>query len=106
MPIEDFADMLKADITIEPFSSADGYGAPTYGTAVSYKGRVSERRRWMRRADGTEVVAMGEVWLKSNVQVGIRDRVTLPDGRTPVILDIARPQDETGAYHHTKIVFG
>lgn len=106
MAIDDFADLMNATVTVEPFSSRGDYGDPTYGTAVSYSARVSYRQVRVRSRDGTESVARGAVWLRSSVAVDERDRLTLPDGSAPPILAVDRPGDADGSPHHTKVFFG
>ena len=35
-----FAPLMRQRVTIEPFSSYDGYGNASYGSAISYVGAV------------------------------------------------------------------
>lgn len=105
MSISDFADMMPHTITLEEFAQRDAYGKPSYGSAVNYSARVSYKSKFIRRADGSEVLAQGEVWILGTPTVTVEDRITLPDGNTPVILMTELLSDELGS-HHSKVIFG
>ena len=105
MSVTDFADLMTSDVTVESLSSRDEYLQPTYGTAVSFKARVSFKERWIRRSDGSTVHSRGEVWLLGTPDIDPEDRITLPGGDQPPILEVMRPSDE-GGIHHTKVIFG
>ena len=110
MPISDFADMMKSTVTVAPLTGRARDGAPTYGTAVSYKARISYKNRTIRRANEQEVLSRGEVWTNGTTAIDVEDQLTLPAGSpgslTPPILDVQMPRDEDGNIHHTKIIFG
>ena len=110
MPIEEFEDMLSSTVTIAPLTSHDRYGAATYGTAVSYKARISYQQHWIRRRDEQPIQSRGEVWTNGVTAINTDAKLTLPAGSpgnlTPPILDVQQPTDENGNIHHTKIIFG
>ena len=100
--------MMPHTVTVEPHSGRDQYDAPSYGTAQTIaNSRVVYRRRWIRRADGTEVMSRGVVWLGAipSPVIDPEVRITLPDGSTPPVLDVEELPDEDGA-HHIKVTFG
>lgn len=105
MPISDWSDLLNDTVTVEPYTGRDVYGKPTYGTAVSFAARVVYAARGVITQRGETIRGTGEVWLSTTYVVAQQDRVTLPDGTSPAILDVARYPDEAGA-HHVKLVFG
>jgi hypothetical protein len=106
MPVSDFADLLQSTITHEPFSSRDQYGVVTYGTAVSYKARVSYTNKRVRsRVTGDDVISTAQAWINGNPTLNVDDRITLPDGSQPIIVSWDQPFDETGSAHHVKIYF-
>jgi len=106
MPISDFEDLMNDTITLEPFSSRDSYGKPIYGTAVTVENcRVTYKSFFMRRDDGSEIIAKGIVWLGEYRRVSVEDKITLPDGSTFSILMSDSFSDDEGP-HHTKVIFG
>lgn len=106
MPIADWSDMMPHQITLAAVSSRDQYGKPTYGTAATYSARVNYKQtRIVNRTNGQDAIATGIVWISGTPTITIDDRITLPDGSTPVILNWETLADEDGA-HHTKVFFG
>ncbi len=101
----DWKDMMPATITHAEFSARSAYGAPQFGTPVSYRARVVYKPRLVRGADGAEVISPVTVWLAEYVNVGAQDQITLPDGTTPTVIAVEKVPDEVGA-HHTRIALG
>lgn len=104
----DLADLMPHTVTIAPRSSQDEYGAPTYGTAVSYSARVVEKATRYVDVEGRENVASTVVWGRGHASTGIPNvgpeaRLTLPDGSTPAIVSFEVYPDD-GGDHHFKIV--
>ena len=108
MPISEWEDLMPATVTYEAVQTRNDYGKPTvYSTAVTYKARVSYKlRRVISRVNNQDAVSNTQLWVNA-VITGLSpdDRITLPDGSTPRILNWDTPQDEDGD-HHTKIYFG
>ena len=101
-----FEDLLRSTITVEPRTGQDGYGMPTYGTAVTVAARIVYRPKMVRSTEGKEVVSGVTAWVTSQlVTVAATDRITLPDATTPRILSVERVPDEAGTVY-TKIYFG
>ncbi|MBW2561268.1 MAG: hypothetical protein JRE40_10505 [Deltaproteobacteria bacterium] len=101
MPLEQgFLEWFNQTVTIEPFTGVNVNGEPQYGAAVQYSAFVQRRTRLVRDRAGQEVVSTAQVYLDGSVDVGIQDRITLPDGSQPVILSIEVLPDETGSTHH------
>lgn len=103
--VSDWSDMFPQTVEHAELVSRDDYGAPSYGTPASYSARVVYQPTRTTNSDGQEVYGKGTVWLLGTPDVDPEDRLVLPDGRTPEILSVTRPSDESGI-HHTKVVFG
>ena len=108
MTIEsDYLELMPDTITITPSSATDMYGKRTYGgTPTTTRGRTSNKQELLRDAAGREIVTTGRFYCYGNPTVSIGDRLTLPDGSTPIILSIDTNVDETGASHHTVLHYG
>jgi len=108
MPISDWLDLMCSTVTYEAVASRDDYGKPiTYSAPVSYRAFVSNKRsRVVSRVSGTDVMSNGHVILNGIISsISPDDRLTLPDGSTPVLLNWGTANDENGP-HHTRIYFG
>lgn len=100
--IADMADFLPHTITIEPYSGQDKYGDPSFGSPVSYKGRVELKNRMVRDNVGQERVSRGKIFLNTQTIPSAKDRITLPSGYEPTnpeILAIHPKENETGIDH-------
>lgn len=100
--IDDLEDFLPHSISIEPYSSQDEYGEPSYGVAVTYRGRVEIKNMMVRDDFGKERVASGRIFLNTTSIPTTKDRVTLPSGydpATPEILAVMPQENETGIDH-------
>lgn len=98
---------MRQAVSIAPFSAADAYGQPSYGSAASYRARVVGRVRFVRDAQGQEVVSTHTVYLASNPGVTVKDQLTLSTGdagstentvRKPAILSVGTFPDERGRF--------
>lgn len=86
-------------VTISPFSSMNSYGLPSYGTAVSHTCLLVKMPRMVRTVTGQERVSTAQIYLTSAPGTSVKDKVTLPDGTTPVILQVDTfPSDTETAY--------
>lgn len=94
--------LLNQEVTIEPFSSNDGYGKPTYGTAVDYKARVElkEKRRMM--PNGEIVVTNGVVILSKDATVDTDDRLTY-DSTKYRVFSVNKAVGGSGRLHHQTV---
>lgn len=63
------------------------------GTPVPYRARVEVMLHKVRNTAGEEVVADGTVYLMETPDVALGDLLILPDGSTPLVLAIDRPED-------------
>ena len=90
--------LCPSTITVEPFASADSYSKPTTGTAVQYACLIAKQPKMVRTATGQERVSTSQIYLTSAPGVTVKDKVTLPDATTPVILHVDTYQDTAGDY--------
>lgn len=97
--IRAFRSLMRQTVTIAPWSSQNAYGEPAFGTAVTYPARVVARTRMVRDTQGREVVSTATVYLGAAPTLSVKDRLTLPNGETPVIAAIGDYPDERGPHH-------
>jgi hypothetical protein len=107
MPIADWLDMMPHTISYAAVVTRDNYGKPaTYSAATNYRARVNYRAiRTANQFSGQDEIAAGEVWIAATFTPEQDDKITLPDGTTPPIVDWSLISDENGP-HHLKILFG
>ena len=100
--------MMSSTASVAPRSGMDGYGKPTYGTAVSYKAHLSRKRRLVRGANGQEVVSDQALYLATGDNIQPTGKVTLSTadiGSTeaaqisPPIVAVERRFDQYGPHH-------
>ena len=97
--------MMPQTVTVEPRTALDSYGESTYGTATTYKCRVSGKLKMVREREGQERVCSHTVYLGADVEMTPADRVTLStdyEPRQPPILAVERVIDSNG-HHHTVV---
>lgn len=98
----DFLTLAPQTVTLEPLSTHDLYGAPSFGTSVSYSALVMQESKLVRAADGREVVSGTQVYIpSSSAAVGEQDRLTLPDGTQPEIIRVSVYSDDDGQHNIT-----
>jgi hypothetical protein len=103
----EFLDLMTDTVTVNTFSTWDAYGKPSHSTASSsYSARVVKIHKLVRTPDGTEKLATTLAWIASTGFISPNDKITLPDGTSPVILTADAYPDEDGRFHHIKILFG
>ena len=100
--------LMNQTVTVAPRTGVDGFGRPTYGTAVSYKARLVGKRRQVINAAGQQVVSDQTAYLYGAPAVDPQSKVTLSTGDVgstsalainPPILAVGRFPDETGWHH-------
>lgn len=106
--LADLADLFVNTVTIEPLSSRDAAGKPTYGTAQSYSARIVIKGQALRTLDGTVILGRGLVDILTTGAIGTQDRLTLPAAfvpRQPPILAARLVYGESQALY-TQILIG
>lgn len=102
---QDFKALMPATITRAAYSSQDAYGKVTHGAGTNFSARVLRKQEKVLDRDGNEKVANTVVWIYGSPAWDVRDKITLPDGTTPPILQIAVIPDE-GGDHHSRLWLG
>jgi len=92
----DLLALMPHSVSVAHRASQDKYGAITYGSGTTWRARIQSKITLVRNSQGLEAVSRTQAYLAGVAHVGIRDRVTLPDGTAPVILAIATFPDEKG----------
>lgn len=97
---------VVVSVTHEAFISFSGDSVATYGAAVTRRGVVERKGVVVRWRIGLEIVEGDILTLLGNVTVGQNDRITLPDGTQPPIMEVRGLRLVTGGVYYTQIVFG
>lgn len=102
-----FLEMMPDTITFNAGSAIDKYGKRTYGgTETTASGRVIYETRLMKNLEGQDIVSTGRVVLYGAYpSLTLADKITLPNGTSPVIVSLETKKD-TGGNHHTVVHFG
>ena len=97
----EFLSLSTQTITVEPLSTHDGYGAPSYSTTAStFTAYIEPGTKVVVTDRGVEEVASATVFVfSSSGSIGPQDRVTLPDGRQPRLLRVDTLNDDEGQHH-------
>jgi hypothetical protein len=96
--------LLTEKVTIEHYLWMDEYTEfPQYQAPSSLDARVIARPRMLRVATGEQVISSTTVIVDGDPKIGLMDRITLPDGMQPNILQVHKAQDDHGVVHHTRI---
>lgn len=105
MTIEaDFLELMTQTVTREAFSSYDAYAQASYAAGTSVTCRVVHKPRMVRNAEGKEVLSNAQIWCYGAPGFSVKDRITLPDGTQPVILQVGKFPDENGNHHEVVYV--
>lgn len=105
MPIADWLSLMPFTVVYEAAGTRNEFGkVTTYAAPVSYRARVTYKHmRVASRATGQDVIASVQIWIAGIITaLNVDDRITLPDGSTPLILSWDLATDETGN-HHVKV---
>lgn len=105
--VEEFWDMMPDTIVWERWLSRDAWGNPEYAAAEQIPHcRVQAEFENIRSPEGEEVLHASTVYVGSfttlagnPVAIGINDRITLPDGGKPKVLNVNTESDESGPHH-------
>lgn len=83
----------------------DVYGAPVYATPVVLAARVDWKVRRITNHAGEERISRAQVFFNGDVTLGVRDKMTLPDGTSPPIQVLSPVTEEVGALDHWEVWF-
>jgi hypothetical protein len=103
---KDFLEMMLETVVVYSQSSVNKYGNQSYSASgTSYRCRFVYDSRMVRDSEGREVLESGRAILYGVATASVRDKISLPDGRTPLITTVSTIKDENGN-HHSVIGFG
>jgi hypothetical protein len=94
-----FADMMTQTIVWEQRTGTDEYGQGVFGAGQNLTCRIVSKERGVRTVDGGEAVSTTTIYVLGDYGITSVDRVTLPDGSQPVIVDVKSYPDENGPHH-------
>lgn len=99
---------LQATVQHAAFTGAnDRYGKPVLATAVPRQAVVDLSEKPVRTMEGHERLSTARLTFPRPVAVDIRDRFTLPDGRSAPVLTLNGVADpSTGARYATEVALG
>ena len=107
----EFEDLMTQEVGRRPYSGQNEYGEPSYGATQMVKCRIVQKPTIIRTGGGgeisaseREVVSNATIYCAGVIGWAMRDGVVLPNGDTPVILDIRRYPDEDGDHHEVVLV--
>lgn len=102
----EFDELLSQEVTRVAYTGQDGYGQPAFGAATKIRCRIVYKPVILRGRGGgeatgviREVVASATVYCSGVVGWNLRDKITLPDGSQPPILEVRNYPDEDGSHH-------
>ena len=75
--VRSFAPLMTQRVRIAQFTGYDSYGAPAFGSDVTYQCAVVGEMKLVRNAQGQEVPSQHSVYIMSNLALQPADRVTL-----------------------------
>lgn len=102
-----FAELMPFVIKVFKRASVDQYGRPAFASSpVLYKGRPMESESLSRTVEGDDVVIAGKVVIFGLADVTTDDKIELPDGSQPVIIDVDVTDDPIMNLDHTSIKIG
>jgi hypothetical protein len=96
---------MTVNFTHAPHTGFDANGTPAFGTGTTVKGVWDARQRLVRLPDGREVVSRGTAIVPATPAISVQDRLTLPDGSTPVLLEV-RPYQGASTRYFQEVIFG
>jgi hypothetical protein len=103
-----FLEMMPDTITFNATTATDKYGKKTFGGAnVSVRCRLVDDTVLVKNAEGQDIVSAGRAYLAGDYSsLTLGHKITLPDGKTPVIVKIDSKNDTSITTHHTVVHYG
>ncbi len=103
-----FLKMMPDTVQRAAWTGQDKNGQPTFAAAVDIRARVVRKPTVVRRSGSfdveREVISSATVWCAGEIGWDAKDQITLPDGSTPVILDVRKYPDGDGIHHEMVLV--
>ena len=103
-----FLEMMPDTVIFNATLSSDKYGKKTFsGTNTSVRCRLIDDTVLVKSAEGKDIVSVGRAILAGNYDtLTVGHKLTLPDGKTPVIVKIDSKNDTSATTHHTVVYYG
>lgn len=88
-------------VKIEAATGINDYGALSYSTApTTHAAYIQAGNQLVVGPDGREVVSRAKVYvLSTSASIGVQDRITMPGGDIPRILNVGVLNDVDGQHH-------
>lgn len=104
----DFLDMMNSVVTIQAYvANSDPYNLnETLGPSYPAQAYVAYKNHYVRGSQGELVAARGTIYIATSNMITVGDKITLPDGTAPIILNVGALTDETGAVVVMQVDFG
>jgi hypothetical protein len=96
--------LLTDTIEHHAYLGQDSYGAPLYAPLVRRLCRLEAMVRRVVDAQGQERVSRSRCFFDGDVTLTLRDKLLLPDGTSPPILQLASVKDVDGSVDHWELV--
>lgn len=95
---------MKLNVTLEKYLGMDGTGESTYSAPITVRGFLQGEVTLVRTPTGEEVVSQQTLFLdETRATLGIKDRITLPSGQKPAIINISVLYDDRGRIDHLEV---
>lgn len=88
---------LQVIVVLEVWLSQGGTGEPVYCPPVEYTALLERKQELITAPDGLAVVSAHKVTFIQPVAVKPADRITLPDGSQPLIINVEGLEDPAHA---------
>lgn len=101
-PIEQaLLDLMLDEITIEQRTGVTSYNDFTFGTPITgVRCQIVRSNKRTLDSTGREVTSEVQIILgRPDIHVTLEDRITLPDGSQPAIINIQAAKDDVGDYY-------
>jgi hypothetical protein len=95
----------REQIQRAPYTGVDSYGQRVYGASIPFRARIDHTTKLTRDAQGEQRVSVTQVYLATTEVIHVLDRITLPDGSTPLLLRVERLADHKGVLWCTVLYF-
>lgn len=103
--LKDVTSTLQIEISHEVFDGDDANGNRTYKSATKYKVIIEHRQRFVTAPDRTQQLSKSAIQFLQPVTVKTEDRITLPGGDIPQILDVQGVLNPDGTPYATLVLF-
>lgn len=103
-----FLEMMPDTVVFNATTATDKYGKKTFGgDNISVRCRLIDDTVLIKNAEGQDIVSTGRAILYGDYSsLTLGHKITLPDGKTPVIVKIDSKNDTSVTTHHTVVYYG